>query len=254
MGASNTQRDSMRYFQLNQKCDEQNTPHFTEKIKVGEFYENKGQYNEFSGRIVSGKLHVGKTKAGMEIRSFRLIFQDGNGRYQLELSHGGLTYNILNCLAFSFDKTKEVKISVYKKEDKRNNVVYHNSRAWITIAPHGQTDSLKWKYQPDEVPRKKEIFLADGTALVQNGKKVLDDKEVKAFWEKVAVTEVFADLSEEVLDNIKRDLRSDMSDFEPYDQQGGSLAKEEGLSSERLPESPNKGSRYDSSLSDDLPF
>ncbi len=226
MGVSNSERQSMRYFQLYQKCDEQNTPHFTEKVKVGDTYASQGQYNEFSGRLVSGKLHVGKTKAGMEVRSFRLIFQDKDGRYQLEMAHGGLAYNIINCLAFSFDTKKEIKIIVYKKEEKRGMINYYNGRSWLTIAPHGKEDALKWKYSLDEIPKKKEILLQDGTPLMQMGKKVLDDKDVRAFWEKVAENEVFAKISEEAF----------VPDNTP------SAAKEQEFPP--LPKSPNMGTKY----------
>lgn len=248
MGVSNSERQSMRYFGLNQKCDETNNPHFTEKVKVGDMYESKGQYNEFSGRLVSGKIHVGKTKAGMEIRSFRLIFEDKDGRYQLEMAHGGLTYNILNCLAFPFDTRREVKIVVYKKEEKRGPINYHNSRSWLTIAPHTKEDALKWRYSLDEIPKKEEIKLADGTSLIQNGKKVLDDKKLRAFWEKIAETEIFARLNEE----------GSAPDFEVFSD--GSLPKET-MQHNPLPESPNKGSK-NPSINDmpwdmpegDLPF
>lgn len=193
MGASNSENTRTNYYQMNAKCDDNNTPKFKKANKVNGAWDYSEQFDTISGNLVN--LSIGEKEfEGAKFNVFRMRLNDGTEFDQVEMSHNGLTYSILNSLLslLTHDSTMlDLSIKLYKRKDDKGKL-------WPGAMVEYGGQKLPWALSmgADTIIPKSVPVLVNGKPFMQSGKQVFDSTEVKVFWE-----EQFKKLMEKV--NIK---------------------------------------------------
>lgn len=181
MGARNAEATkNIKFYALKAKVDATNDPHFSLSEKKGDKWEVAGTFTEMYGVITKAEI-VEKEFEGVKSNSFRLYLSDASETSSLDMTHNGITYNILNSLGSDFDVTKEVRIGVYKTVNNKDGKTYYNGKASVKSGDQ----SIQWALSIDQTPRPEQVFkdAAKKTPMKVNGKNVWDHEPVKEFWE-----------------------------------------------------------------------
>lgn len=180
MGASNSENTRTNYYQMNAKCDENNSPVFKKAKKVNGAWDYSEQYDTITGNIVN--MTIGEKEfEGAKFNTFRIRLNDGTEFDQIEMSHNSLTYSIINSLLSLLDQDStmlDLSIKVYKRKD-------NNGKFWPGAEVNYGGQKLSWKLSlgADSTVPKPVPVMVSGKPFMQNGKQVYDNTEVKAFWE-----------------------------------------------------------------------
>lgn len=188
MGARNPEGNNktVKFYALKAKTDATNSPFFSITEKVDDEWKVTGTFNEMFGVITKAEIHE-REFDGQVSKYFRFQLTDDSEVSYVDMSHNGITYNILNSLASNFDTTQEVTIRVYKKEHTNDDgKVFYNGRAYVGIGE----DSIPWAFEIADLPKAEQVLKKDGTPLKQNGFNVWDKEAVIKFWEEVFVRDI----------------------------------------------------------------
>lgn len=181
MGASNSENTRTNYYQMNAKADDTHTPVFKKARKINGAWDYSEQYDTISGNLVA--MNIGEKEfEGAKFNTFRIRLNDGSEFDQVEMSHNGLTYSIINSLLSILDQGStmlDLSIKVYKRKD--NNT----GKIWPGAEVNYNGQKLPWALTMGEgtiIPKAVPVMVS-GKPFMQNGKQVYDNTEVKAFWE-----------------------------------------------------------------------
>lgn len=183
---------NLKFINLKQKAgaQEAETPRFWLNEKVNGAWVATKNYGFIEGSLTKAEI-IEKEIKGVKSKFFILEMASGDERYKVTMSHGSLTYSIINSIASNCNSLETYKISVSKKQSKDGK--YWNGQGYVNVG--GSNEMQKWSIDPqsDLVPKKVAVMVG-GTQFMQNGKPVWDDTAVKAFWENVFQTKIVAHL------------------------------------------------------------
>lgn len=184
---------NVKFINLKQKAgaQEAETPRFWLNEKVNGTWTATKSFGVVEGQLNKAEI-VEKDIKGVKTRFFILEMQDGEEKYKVTMSHGSLTYSLINSLASNCNSLQKYKLSVSKKQSKDGQ--YWNGQGYVNV--EGEKDMQKWSIDPqsDLVPKKQKVMGPNGQPFMQNGKQVYDDTAVKAFWEQVFTEKIVAHL------------------------------------------------------------
>jgi hypothetical protein len=194
MGATNSNTGkNTKFYSLKAKADETNTPYFGLIEKVNDKWQITSRFDTMTGLLTSAEIKE-KEYNGSKFNIFVLIIEDEAERIQIELTHNGLTYSIINSLASNCNKMDTYTIQVYKKQstDKK----YWNANCSIYLNGNKE-DKVKWKVDPTTAPKKVPVMV-DGKPFMMNGQPVKDDSALRAFYEDMFRSDIISRLSPNV--------------------------------------------------------
>ena len=182
MGARNPENNAnktFKFYSLKAKVDEKNEPFFSLTEKVDDAWKQTGKFNEMFGNITKAEI-ITKEFKNETIKLFRLHFVDENEVSFVDMSHNGITYNIISSLCSDFDADGTFILRVYKTEsESADGRVFHNGKAFLSV----NGESLSWGVDMKTAPRAKVVEKSPGVPLVVNGTTITDKDEMRAFWE-----------------------------------------------------------------------
>lgn len=187
MGATNSQSRTINYFKLNAKCDEQNVPHFLLSEKIDGKWVKSKKFDTISGSLVKAEIKE-KEYEGVKSKVFQIRLDDGNEICQVEMSHNGLSYSIINSICNIKNTLETICINVYRR--KPNEKSPKPQAGAFVYLNDNREDKLSWKYSMDIVPKREEQKKADGTPLLIKGAKVYDDTKLREFWEAKFISDI----------------------------------------------------------------
>ena len=188
MGARNPEgsNKTVKFYALKAKTDATNSPFFSITEKVDDEWKVTGTFNEMFGVITKAEV-LEREFDGQVSKYFRFQLTDDSEVSYVDMTHNGITYNILNSLASDFDTSQEVTIRVYKKEYTNDaGKTFYNGKSYVGIGEN----SIPWFYEIKDLPKAEQVMKKDGTPLKQNGFNVWDKEEVIKFWDNVFLTKV----------------------------------------------------------------
>lgn len=187
MGARNQEQRNLKFYALKAKVDEKTNPEFVVTEKVNDTWQVTGRFSEMFGVITKIEM-VEKEYKGVKSNYFKFYIVDENETSVVDMTHNAITYSILNTLASDFDTSKQISISVYKKESEKdaNGNTFWNGRASVTA----EGEKLNWAIEIADMPRPEQLFNKKGEPVLTNGKNTYDNSGVIAFWEDVFVNRV----------------------------------------------------------------
>lgn len=124
------------------------------------------------GKVVWSENSDGK---GGTIHSFKVHMHVDEGMVLLSLQFNGLGREAMNCLANLPADTNEIGFKILKYPSKNNGKMYSH----MQVSSNG--NKVAWKFGMSDMPRPADIILADGTVLMDNGKKKLNWDGVNNF-------------------------------------------------------------------------
>jgi hypothetical protein len=176
MGASNgNQGLNTKFYQLKAKVDATQNPHFVLSEKIDGTWKQTEKFDTMTGMLAGAEIREKEYK-GSKKKVFILKFEDENELSQVELTHNGTTYNIINTLSSDCNIISTYSIQVYKKQ------VGDKFYSQASIKMDG--NRMAWSFEPQTAP-KKEAVMVGGKPFLKDGQQVYDDTLLCEFFEKL---------------------------------------------------------------------
>ncbi len=196
MPAKNTNEGAnTKFYSLKAKADEVNIPHFVLSEKIAGSWVQSQHFDTMVGMLEKAEIKEKEYK-GAKQNVFVIVLSDTNERSQIEMTHNGTAYSIINALSSLTTALPELTIKVYRNEGKDvsgkgNGKFYGNA----SILADGE--KLSWGFAPSEAPKKVAVMVA-GKPFLKDGIQVYDDTELRAFYEQVFIDKIMPLVSKSV--------------------------------------------------------
>lgn len=159
------------------------------KICVTNADKTESIFDDFTGKlksIVYSEKTVDFNGSKVDIKSYDVLFQDGEMEYMWSVKHNSsLFQNFINSICTLDDFSGDLFIRPYLKDKKGRIYMEYNGQR------------LDWKYQMDEMPAIEQVMIKGKPAKDKDGNAIWDMEERLA-WLKERVTEVNAKLKNAV--------------------------------------------------------
>jgi hypothetical protein len=175
MGATNSDKKSIKFFSLFGKSSAEEKPCFKLSEKVNGAWTNTAKFDTLIGSLTYAAIEQ-KEWQGVKFNVFVIKLSDGEEVMQVEMKHTSATHSVINSLcSINYNSLEDLYIRLYQtvKGDK------YYAGAQVKFG----ANDLKWKFPFTDVPQKVAVMLPGGEPFMQMGKQVYDDTLQRKFWE-----------------------------------------------------------------------
>ncbi len=178
MGASNSEKKNLRFYNLKAKVDAQNDPFFGVSEKINDKWETTNKFDTMTGRLVRAEIRE-KEYDGAKQNVFYITLNDGKEESVIQMTHNQISYSIISSLLSLDSFNKDLLIRLYKTSSQSNGKTYWNGHAFMELG----MDKVSWSVNPKDAPKPEQVFKADGEPFLVNGKPTYDSTKKKLFYE-----------------------------------------------------------------------
>lgn len=150
-------------------------------------YNEVAKENQFSGTLVKVEPYDREVKNTSATQPrVRVVFEDGDDQYYLDLSYTILSRSFFNCL-LSLETRENINVSIYQTKPNDKGKVFPQMSVWVGDT-FSKDSMVRWKYEISDLPKIKKVKV--------KGQEMSDTEDVDNFF-RDKLTEKFANFGKE---------------------------------------------------------